>query len=272
VPVLRIDINRIDVAVLGSLLIHGLIAAIPVHQRPGEKTSAAAPSSFVARIVTAPTARPDPVPQAVPEPAPVVRPRPIVTPKPATTAQPPRVAEPVAPVEKVQPAPAPTPKFDMLAMINARRAQRQQVEDAVARQEQARTAAMPGSSDPAATINRNLQGLSSSSNDGTGGVFHILSKGTRFGEFAFNGWRPDTQRRWREVIEVDAGPGGDIERAMVRRMIELIRGHYTGNFTWRSHRLGKSIVMSARPEDGPELEEFLMREFFGTPTLAQKPH
>jgi hypothetical protein len=275
VPVFRIDINRIDIAVLVSLLIHGMLAAIPIHQRPGERASAAAPSSFVATIVTAPAVRPDPVPAAVPEPVPVVRPRPIISPKPVTAAPPAKPAEPVIPVETVQPTPAPTPKFDMLAMINARRAQRQQAEQAMVQQEQARNATMPGSSDPTAAINRNLQGLSSSSDDGTGGVFQILSKGTRTGEFAFNGFRPDTQRRWREVIEVDAGPGGDIELAMVRRMIQLIRGHYTGNFTWQSHRLGKSIVMSARPEDGPELEEFLMREFFGTPTLAHRrpePH
>ena len=268
-PVFRIDINRIDIAVLVSLLVHGLIAAIPVHQRPGEKTSAA-PSSFVATIVSAPVVRPDPVPQAVPEPTPVVRPRPIVTPRPVTAAPSPRPVETAVPVEKAQPAPPPTPKFDMLAMIDARRAERQQADQAMRQAQQAREAAMPGSSDPTAVINRNLQGLSSSSNDGTGGVFQVLSKGTRYGEFAFNGWRPDTQRRWREVIEVDAGPGGDIELAIVRRMIELIRGHYTGDFTWNSHRLGKSLVMSARPEDAPQLEEFLMREFFGTPTLATK--
>src|SRR5439155_22050160 len=141
-------------------------------------------------------------------------------------------------------------------------------EEAMARQEQARSAVTAGSSDPLATINRNLQGLSSSSEDGTGGVFQILSKGTRTGEFAFNGFRPDTQRRWREVIEVDAGQGGDVERAIVRRMIELIRSHYTGDFIWRSHRLDKSVVMSARPENGEELEEFLLREFFDAPTLA----
>jgi hypothetical protein len=270
VPVYRIDINRIDIAVVLSLLLHGLIAAIPVQQRPGEKSSPAAPSSFVATLVSAPVVRPEPTPQAVPDPVPVVRPRPVVVPKTAALPPPPQTAvQPVVPVEKPQPSPAPT--VDMLAMINARRANRQQAEAAMLRHEQERSAALPGSSDPAAAINRNLQGLSSSSDDGTGGVFQILSKGTRRGEFAFNGWRPDTHRRWREVIEVDAGPGGDIERAMVRRMIELIRGHYAGDFTWRSHRLGKSIVMSARPEHQPELEEFLLREFFGTPTLAQKP-
>ena len=72
------------------------------------------------------------------------------------------------------------------------------------------------------------------------------------------------------MIEVDAGQGGDVERAMVRRMIELIRSHYEGDFIWRSHRLGKSLTMSARPADQAELEDFLIREFFETPTLAHK--
>jgi hypothetical protein len=266
VPVARIDIDRIDIAVVLSLLAHGLIASIPVHERPGERASAP-PMTFDARIVDAIVARAEPVVEPVPPP--IVRPRPVVSPKTAMVAPPkPVPVEAIKPVERAEAQP--TPKFDMLAMINARRDQRRQVEEAVKQQEQARSAATAGSSDPLATINRNLQGMSSSTDDGTGGVFQILSKGTRTGEFAFNGFRPDTQRRWREVIEVDAGQGGDLERAMVKRMIELIRGHYTGDFIWRSHKLGKSVVMSAKPEDGPELEDFLMREFFDTPTVAHK--
>ena len=52
---------------------------------------------------------------------------------------------------------------------------------------------------------------------------------------------------------------------MVRRMIELIRTHYTGDFNWESHRLGRVVVLSARPDDQRGLEDFLMQEFFGTP-------
>jgi hypothetical protein len=157
----------------------------------------------------------------------------------------------------------------MLAMINAKREQRKNAE-AQREQSSGGAPAQAGTDAALANINRNLATLNASNQDGTGGVFTILSKGHRTAEFAFNGWRPDTQRRWREVIEVDAGQGGDIELAIVRRMIELIRGHYTGNFTWRSHRLGKSVVMSARVEDSRELEEFLVREFFETPTVAHK--
>jgi hypothetical protein len=99
--------------------------------------------------------------------------------------------------------------------------------------------------------------------EGVGGVFEILEKGTRRGTFAFNGWKQEARGKWRTVIEVDAGLGGDVELAMVRRMIELIREYYKGDFRWESHRLDRVVVLSARPEDSAGLEEFMMREFFG---------
>jgi hypothetical protein len=151
----------------------------------------------------------------------------------------------------------------MLAAINARREARRAAEAA-----EAAAARGPGelTSDEIAQANiaRNLKGPGS----GVGGVFQILSKGTRTAEFAFNGWRPDTDKRWREVIEVDAGQGGDVERAIVKRMIELIRTHYQGDFRWESHRLGRTVPLSARLEDNDGLEDFMMREFFDTPTLG----
>ena len=270
-PVARIDINRIDIAVVLSLLIHGLIAMLPsIQQRPGER-AAASPAPFVARIVQTPAPRSDPVPETVPvAPTPrVAIARPVAIPKTPPTIATPLPSDRKVPAE-VPPAP-PQPQFDMLAMINARREKRREVEHALVQQEESRSSSASGSNDPMATIKRNLATLNAPDSDGTGGVFQILSKGTRAGEFAFNGFRPDTNRKWREVIEVDAGQGGDVERAMVRRMIELIRGHYNGDFIWRSHRLGKSITMSARPQDQAQLEEFLIREFFDTPTIAQRP-
>jgi hypothetical protein len=271
VIVARMDIRRIDIAVVVSLLLHGILAILPpLTPKPGE-TSASSPAPFIARIVDVPAPRSEPesIAAAPVAPAPRVTPRrPIVVPK-----TPPPIAAAVpsdrqVPAEVVPPAP-PQPQFDMLAMINARREQRRQVEHALEEREEARSAAS-GTNDPMAAIKRNLATLNAPNQDGTGGVFQILSKGTRVGEFAFNGFRPDTNRRWREVIEVDAGQGGDVERAMVRRMIELIRSHYEGDFIWRSHRLGKSLTMSARPADQAELEDFLIREFFETPTLAHK--
>ena len=156
----------------------------------------------------------------------------------------------------------------MAALIKANRERRRAAEIAAVR---GWGAGRPAPDDDSATasINRNLQSLRG--DDGTGGVFVILRKGVSTAEFAFNGWMPDRGRKWHEVIEVDAGPGGDIERAIVRRMIALIREHYTGDFNWESHRLGRVVVLSAAPADNDALEDYLLREFFGEPIVRRKP-
>jgi len=209
-------------------------------------------------------------PQAEIVPAPQPQPPPSV---PATTHAKPmphieRLPTPLAPKFPAPPAPRqeapkeplapPAPPVDMMAAIEQRRAQRRAADAAMAR-------GAPSNAKPDAA-ERNLATLSG--REGVGGVFQILEKGVRRGSFAFNGFRNEGRRQWREVIEVDAGVGGDIEIAMIRRMIELIRTHYTGDFQWESHRLGRVVVLSARTEDQTGLEEFLMKEFFGTPPTA----
>ena len=203
-------------------------------------------------------AQPQPTPQPPRPPIPVPPlPTPRIVRKSPTAVEP----EPPPP-QPPQPRPPAIPELDMAAMIEARRTQRRAAQTAGPR-----TQAQPTPDQLAqANINRNLR---MDRGEGVGGVFEILRKGTRTAEFAFNGWRPDTERRWREVIEVDAGVGGDVELAIVRRMIELIRGHYSGDFRWESHHLGRVVVLSARPEDQAGLEEFMIREFFGQPTLGR---
>lgn len=108
-----------------------------------------------------------------------------------------------------------------------------------------------------ANIKRNLQA------PGTSGIFRITRMGIRTAQFTFRGWTTDASNSRLEWIEVEAGPDGDIERAIVRRMIQLIRQHHDGNFNWESHRLERMVVLSARMEDNAGLEDFFMREFFG---------
>jgi hypothetical protein len=130
----------------------------------------------------------------------------------------------------------------MMAMVTAARARRRAMDEAAAR-ENAAAAARDG--EPTArevadaNLNRNLQTLN-----------------------AFRGWTVSEADSKRLVIEVDAGNLGNVQLATVKRMIELIRTHYTGDFNWESHRLGRTVTMSARPADNAELEAFLMREFF----------
>lgn len=143
----------------------------------------------------------------------------------------------------------------MMSYINAVRARRQAAEQADAE---------PGANqrNPTpdgirmANIKRNLEP------GGTNGVFQILSMGVRTAQFSFRGWTTDSSHFQRQVIDVDAGLNGDVERAIVRRMIELIRQYYKGDFNWESQRLNRVIVLSARKEDNAQLEDFLMKEFF----------
>jgi len=115
-----------------------------------------------------------------------------------------------------------------------------------------------------ANIRRNLQP------EGTSGVFRILDKGIRTARFSFRGWTTDYNNSRLEVIEVDAGLNGNVERAIIRKMIELIRKHFKGDFHWESHRLNRVLVLSARMEDNAWLEEVLMLEFFGTDSGFQR--
>src|SRR5690606_34526292 len=95
----------------------------------------------------------------------------------------------------------------------------------------------------------------------SGGVFQITYKGVRTAEFIFRGWNVRRRTDTRQLIQVDAGLNGDVDTAIVRRMIELIRQTERGDFHWESRRLGRVVVLSARPQDSAELEDFLKKEF-----------
>lgn len=99
---------------------------------------------------------------------------------------------------------------------------------------------------------------------GTNGIFEITSLSQRNATFAFRGWTNDYSASQRQFYEVEASGGLDVRLIMIRRMIALIREHYDGDFNWESHRLGRSVKQSARPEDSAGLEDFLMMEFFGS--------
>lgn len=257
-----IRIRRIDIAAAVSVLLHVLLFTLTPRMAAIDPLGPITHAPLNVTISEPQQAVPEPAP-APPEP--VAQPQrpappPMITRRPALL--PPRFPQPTVPppvAPAPEPAPTPAPQVDMMAAIESRRAQRRAADASAARG--APSAAAP----PQDAATRNLETLSG--REGVGGVFQVLRKGVRTGEFAFNGWRPESRREWREVIEVDAGVGGNVELAMVKRMIELIRTHYTGDFHWDSHRLGRTVTLSARPPDQEGLEDFLMREFFGTPIV-----
>jgi TonB family protein len=94
------------------------------------------------------------------------------------------------------------------------------------------------------------------------GLFEITRMGPRSAQFLFDSRNTDINNPKREVMEVRVEGDEDIHRAVVRKMMELIRQYHKEDFNWESYRLGQVVVLSARIEDSKGLEDFLMREFF----------
>lgn len=212
---------------------------------------------------TAPEVKPEPetVPEPIPSPAPEVKKK-IITKKPTSKPKASDFSVPKVPITspiKPQPQTSTDAPADMMAMVNQKRAQREEQESDAARQNAAAAAAARGPSAEEkrdANIKHNFQ-------SGTNGIFEITRLESRSASFTFLGWTSNLSNARREFFEVEASSGQDVRLMMIRRMISLIRQHYQGDFDWESHRLGRTVVKSARVEDSAELEGFLMQEFFG---------
>jgi hypothetical protein len=98
-----------------------------------------------------------------------------------------------------------------------------------------------------------------------GGTFRVTKLGSDDAEFWFAGFSKDFGRQVKQHFEVRKGGYNDIRIAVVRKMIDIVRGEVQGDFRWRSQRLGQEVWMSARPADDQALQEFLMLELFSDP-------
>jgi hypothetical protein len=96
----------------------------------------------------------------------------------------------------------------------------------------------------------------------TGGVFSITNQTFNSADLKFRGFNANFKRRWLTAITVERGSERDIETAIVKKMIEVIRKEKTGDFEWDSHRLNKVVTLSARPQDTQALMDFLYKEMF----------
>jgi hypothetical protein len=199
--------------------------------------------------------------------------RPARTPPPASKAHPTPIRKkpPQHPApqlaQKSAPAPSAAPPArsqavpaDMMDMLAAARDRRRAagIPDANDAPDEA-----PADKDPDAVARENVAfSMQSRGRNDSGGVFQVTSRGVRTAELIFRGW--DVRRRnvTRQAFEIDAGLNGDIDTAIVRKMIELIRQQKKGDFNWESRRLGRVVVLSARPQDDAELEAFLKKDFF----------
>lgn len=266
-PYLHWQVRRSTLyAFILSLIVHGLVLfGVPRQPVGSGEPSENGRNSLTIRLrpsgsgQAVPSA---PVPLAEAPPPPAPRRPPSRTPPVLATKSPEsrlsRPAEPVKPLPPVPPATdAPT---DMQSYIDARRARRAA--------EGLPVGAAGGSPGPGreptedeirmANVRRNLT-------VGTSGIFQIVSIESRSAAFTFRGWTTDSSNVRREFIQVEIGNNSNIEVAVVRKMIELIRRYYKGDFNWESQRLDRVVVLSARIEDNEGLEAFMLKEFFGEP-------
>lgn len=271
---IRISRNTL-ISLILSLILHALLL-ITFVPRLFEKPAANLTQEPFTVELGSPIAKPaePPAPIVVPEPEPkpaAQHPKPLARPKAPAPATPIIAADKTAksdfsipivpPVPKVSPTPLPDAHAptDMMAYVNAARARRQEVDDFAAKEN---VAAVAKEHVPTEEERRDANIKNNLKQAGTNGIFQILSMNGHSGQFSFLGWTGEYSNARREVFEVEVGANGDIERAIVRKMIELIRQHYTGDFNWESQRLGYVVVKSARIQDNDELENFLLQEFF----------
>jgi hypothetical protein len=198
------------------------------------------------RAILSPRPRPSNAPTPVATPA-LVAPSPEVPVIPMPP-PPPVVAEPTSPQPPVV--------GDLSSFVAARRRARGEVDAPVESDSERRdrivASNMPTASGP----------LASHQVKRGGGLFEITRMTYDDAQFLFFGWNKDADRTTPQAYEVRLGNNSDMRIAVVRRMIAIIREQAPGDFQWRSWRLDRIVVLSARLEDNAGLEEFLMHEMF----------
>lgn len=220
-------------------------------------------------------------------PSPAAKPRPLSSPPviaadarpveplpPPVAEPPPLVAEPPPPPVADRAPTRPPPETDLASYIEARRRARGDPTTiaslgTAASSPPAETEAERRDRIIAANLAPNQQATFGYDPKSGGGVFQLKSVGYDDAEFYFTGWNKDIGRRAKNLIEVRRGNSNDIREAIIHKIIEIIRDEVQGDFTWRSERMGRVVVMSARPSDNAELEAFLMQEFFSDPRQAR---
>ena len=287
---LHIAYRRLWAAVALSLLVHlALVWRMP-QITPGLSDESKERGPLIVQLMppsaTPPSRQPQPAPRArepAPKPKPAPSPRPVekAPERSRAPAPPPVIARkaPAPPDAPTVPEPAPQPKTtpvparpseDFAAYVEARRRARGDVAPPTSAQQTAPSAPPESENERANRIARANLGGNQAPRFGTvmkegGGVFRIDRKVSDYAEYTFYGWNPHMERHLPTQYRVPKGAENNIEIAIVRHMIARIRDQAPGDFEWDSHRLGRTLTLSARPRDQAGLEDFLMQEFFAGP-------
>lgn len=274
VLVTSFDHKRVNTTgIVVTLLLHVLVVLLAWFQ-PEEKPQKPPPPSVsdLTYVLPVKTDKPAVVPEKKPAPKPDTKPREKPRPEPRReVAKVERLPDTITLPEerKVEPEPVETPKppeiakvdpsMDMSEMIAQRRRARERANG----EQPQETEAERG--DRIARANIATANRKSSSGDdanGTGGLFTVDVHSPMTATLRFNGWNPNFNRRWLQQLEVELGNEPDIQSALVKKMIVLIRKEKKGDFTFRSERQQRDVTLSARVEDNDQLEDFLFKEVF----------
>ena len=268
-----VSIRKVWVTLAVSLLVHmvALLLFVTHPPLPGPDEQVADQESAPVQVELAeakppqpspPAARAEPTPEPlprVPRAAPRVRPPPMVA-MPRLEA--PAIRTPaLAPPPQVAAAPSPPQakpptQGDFLSFVQANRRARGAAESAQDNSEadfNAKVAAnLPGAA----------HGVAAQVPIRGGGMFQMKRMTYDDAAFEFFGWNTEMGRRTPQLIEVRKGSNPNMQIAVVRRMIAIIRQYSREDFTWDSGRHGRIVTLSARPADNASLEQYLLHDMF----------
>jgi hypothetical protein len=252
--------NRIGIGI--SIALH-LIGVLYYLLAPTPKQTHAAPPKGGQMVYITPQPekvpnKPQPRKPETPKASKPPPPRKQVASKDAPSAIRPKLETYVPPVQATM---TPPPEADMSEMIAKRRAARDAANPQPAPPAPAETADERANRIAKANIGRAQGGAGGADKDDTGGIFSV-DKSYHSAEVKFRGWNTNFKRRWLQQIHVEQGAEQDIETAVAKEMVKIIRKEKQGDFEWESRRLGKVVTLSARKEDEKELIAFLLKEMF----------
>jgi lysophospholipase L1-like esterase len=149
----------------------------------------------------------------------------------------------------------PAPAGDFLSFVQANRRARGETESA-------ESDATAFNDKIAANLPDAAHGVAAQQPIRGGGMFEMKRMTYDDAAFEFFGWNTEMGRRTPQLIEVRRGNNPNMQIAVVRRMIMIIRERQQGDFTWESGRHGNAVTLSARPADNAALENYLLHDMF----------
>jgi hypothetical protein len=267
-----VTIRKVWVTAAVSLLVHmaALLLFVTHPPIPGVEQQAFDQESAPVQVEIAEAQPPLPSPPSAPA-EPAAAPSPKTRPPAARVRPPPMVAMPrleapairspvIAPPQIAAiPAPPqarPPAQGDFLSFVQANRRARGVAESAQDNAE------VDFNTKIAANLPGGARGVAAQMPIRGGGMFQMKRMTYDDAAFEFFGWNTEMGRRTPQLIEVRKGTNPNMQIAVVRRIIAIIRQYSKEDFTWDSGRHGRVVTLSARPADTAALEQYLLHDMF----------